>query len=412
MDNSIELVESQTHAVELTAPQVQKLRELGRELASSRNWWGSFEGDLADRQVIDVVPTSSGAHKVLVRNAIGVLGIGNLKIFVRPKIPAKHFSFIAAHAIFRDNRLADEALEIADGADFHELLSHWLVNEAKQILRQGLSLDYQDRCDSLRFVRGRVNSTRTWLNLSQGRISIESEFSDRSVDAPENRLIKAALESIKLDALNEPELAASAHQARRGFFNVKGATRSDLAVRSRDIPVRYRRAVELARAILSHVGRDLNPGRAAAYSFLVRTPPLIEDGIREILRDGLYPSRVTAGGRVLSPSQVRSVPDLLAGEKPLTADVKYKHFGESWNRQDLAQGVFFASSYSSPAGAVIGFNSQSTSLPTVPVGPIEITPITWNASDSSAPRESASQLVADVAGWISRHERSGKLLVG
>ncbi len=412
MGNSIDIVESQAHLVELTPPQVNKLRILGRELASSRSWWGSSEGDSPDRQVIDVAPASSGFHKLVVRNAIGVLSVENLRIFVRPKIPAQHFSFIAAHAIFRDNRMAQEALSIAEGKEFHELLSHWLVNEAIALLRQGLSLDYKNRFDSLRFVRGRVISSQTWLNLSRGRVSIESEFSDSSVDAPENRLIKSALDSIKLDSLREPELAVRAHQAKKGFSEVESASRSDLNIRTRDLPRRYQRAVELARAILSHVGRDLNPGQAAAYSFLVRTPPLIEDGIREILRHGLHPSRVAAGGRVLSPSQVRSVPDLLAGDKPLTADVKYKHFGDSWNRQDLAQGVFFASSYSSPAGAVIGFSSRPSPLPTVPVGPIAITPITWNISLTSSPEESASQLVVEVADWISQNGRRGKLMVG
>jgi hypothetical protein len=79
-----------------------------------------------------------------------------------------------------------------------------------------------------------------------------------------------------------------------------------------------------------------------------------------------------------------------------------------WNRSDLAQGVFFAESYRTTNGAVIGFSKGPHNLPAVPVGRIKVSPFFWDVADGTSPEESAKRLVDAISTWIS--ERKTALL--
>ncbi len=401
MTDYLEVTESAEALVHLTNDQAHQLKNLSKLLASRRSWWGA-ESVESNKQadVIRIVQSANDEYRITVRNVVGAISLGDLTLLVAPKIPMDHFVYIASHSLNLDSREVNQATTLSSGLFFHELVARWLVTRAAQILRSGLSTDYEGMKDSLRYVRGRVDATRTSSNFLRGRPVIESEFEERTNNSPENRILKSALNLVNISGLDKGELRYSASRLRRALSDVGDAEHNDLELPSRTFPPRYRQAVDLAISVIRNSGRNLSAGNRTAGSFLIRTPNLIEDGIREIIKEAVAPVPVSRGGKVLLPTSLTSNPDILLSRPPKTADVKYKFFGSMWNRADLAQGVFFAESYGSTKGAVIGFSNGPHRLPEVPVGRITISPLFWDVAEGANPQESANRLIRSIENWL------------
>lgn len=101
-------------------------------------------------------------------------------------------------------------------------------------------------------------------------------------------------------------------------------------------------------------------GTAPAWTFLIRTPELIEDAVRGILRRGLHDIvEVKKSGLQLMPSKLTLNPDLLFGDAAI-GDVKYTLLGPDWNRSYLYQAVTFATGFRLPRAGVFGFTSTGS----------------------------------------------------
>ncbi len=401
MTDYLEVTESTEALVHLTKDQVHQLKNLSRLLASRRSWWGAESVESTKQaEVIRIAQSASHEYRITVRNVVGAISLGDLTLLVGPKIPIDHFVYIASHSLNLDSREVNQATTLSSGHFFHELVAQWLVMRAAHILRGGLSTDYEGMKDSLRYVRGRVDATRTSINFLRGRPVIESEFEERTINSPENRILKSALDLVNVSRLDAEELRSSASRLRKALSDVGDAEHSDLSLPSRAFPPRYRQAVDLAISVINNSGRNLSAGDRTAGSFLIRTPNLIEDGIRKIIKAAVAPISVSRGGKVLLPTSLTSNPDILLSRPPKTVDVKYKFFGSMWNRADLSQGVFFAESYGSTKGAVIGFSNGPHRLPEVPVGRITISPLFWDVAEGTIPQESANRLVCSIENWL------------
>jgi hypothetical protein len=407
MLDEVHIVESREARLELHESEVLRLTDLSRELASSRSWWGADDDqDEPERNIIAISPRGPGIYAVTVRNAVGAISLGNKLLVVEPKIPLKHFIYIARYALSQDNRTLDDPLKLAAGQSFQDLLAGWLIENFQALSAAGLSMDYEEEIDDLSYVRGKIDVTKTSLRILTGSLSIRCEFEERTLNSPENRIIKSALEVINSSSLATNGLKSALNRSRRTLKDVELASLADLRLPERIFPSRYRNTVDLALSVLRYSGLSLFHGQRAAKSFLVRTPGLVEKGIRRIVEIGLKPVEVKEGGRTLLPTSLRVKPDLVLARPPFTADVKYKIFGSMWNRSDLAQGVFFAEAYGSPIAAVIGFSPGELRLPVVPVGKIKVTPVSWNVSPEQEPRDSAEAVLEALRSWLPENERA------
>lgn len=405
------LTESVESLIALDSHQARALEGLAKELASSKDWWGATDQDeVADRRVISVRPHGDGQYLCTIRNAVGVVALEGVRIFSEPKIPMDHFVYIAKHSLFGDGRTVNSETSVGDGQSFLDLISIWLVASAANVVRGGLSRDYELQDDPIPYVRGRLDAVRTSLNFLRGNLDVRAEYEERTPNAPENRILATALRLVKPDLLGDPELSRTLSQLGKAFEDVDFARASDFQIPNRNFPARYRRPIDLAKSVIRHAGISLSAGNRSAQSFLVRTPNLIEDGIRQILNKWLAPIPVRAGAKILQPTTLRVSPDLLVARPPFTADVKYKRFASTWDRRDLAQSVFFAESFQSPIAAVIGFSKGNTLLPVVPVGRISVTPIAWDISEGASPEDSASQIVEQMYGWVPDTEKIAPLV--
>jgi hypothetical protein len=134
----------------------------------------------------------------------------------------------------------------------------------------------------------------------------------------------------------------------------------------------------------------------------VRTPELVETGVREILKRGLAGTfAVAKKARTLKGSSLTINPDLVFGDNEAIGDVKYKLMGSDWQRPDLYQVVSFAAGFRTTKACLITFCSEpDAALPTIHVGDITADCFSWLASPSISPPSAAAELVLQVGNWL------------
>ena len=157
----------------------------------------------------------------------------------------------------------------------------------------------------------------------------------------------------------------------------------------------------LAKHLLQGQGRTLAAGGEAAWTFLIRTPEMIEAGIRQILLDGLGGGYVRKVGRQSTGSSLTFNPDLVFGEDRAVGDVKYKVSSGEWTRSDLYQAIAFAEAFQTKDATIVRFRQPNTdAVVDVTVGTKTIHEITWLADTDRGPEAVAADLVAQARAWL------------
>jgi hypothetical protein len=405
LTNSARIIESQETFLNLTSAQATQLSQLGRDLASNSSWWGEdTDADPILRNVVSVVPDGTDRYRVRVQDCVGVIALSGFRIYVEPKIPIAHFNYIASFAISGAPRGVEDRTTLEAGDGFLGLVANWFIEELFALVRKGLQRGYVERQGSLPYVTGSVDILRSLGNLAKGRLELEARFEDFSFNTWQNRLLATALKSPLLDDHGQLASRNKLALVKRYFRDLEPLHNLSEVLDLEDSPLHYRAPLSLALSLLIGNGRALSDGNHAARSFLIRTPLLVESGIRRILQLDMAPTRIAKGGRQLVPTALRVSPDIEATEVPYTADVKYKVTASNWRRPDLAQAVFFATAYASPIAAVISFDRDGLKLPDVPVGNVRVASLVWDISPGSQPLNSAKTLVSHFSSWLTSNK--------
>lgn len=359
-----------------------------------------MDAETTSRSVVSVIPDGHERYRIRVHDCVGVIALPEIRIYVEPKIPLDHFNYIARFSIAASSRGAEDRVSLESGDGFLDLVASWFIEELAILARKGPVRGYRERTGSLSYLKGALDVPRSMSNLLKGRLELESRFDDFSFDTWENRLLATALKSPVIDEASSQGARNNVALVKRYFRDVP--TLSDLSEVGdfSNAPKHYRSSLSLAMSLVLGSGRSLSEGNQVAKSFLMRTPMLIENGIREIISNGVKPLRISRGGRQLLPTTLRVNPDIEATTIPYTADVKYKLQSQSWVRPDLSQAVFFATAYGSPLAAVISFDQTGVKLDEVPVGPVRVTSLVWDISRSSRPEDSAAKLIDHFSTWV------------
>jgi 5-methylcytosine-specific restriction enzyme subunit McrC len=396
------VIESQPTVINLTEAEASLLGALGRELAGNRSWWGST-GNEAGGSVIGLERLAGERCRATFRDVVGVVRIGARQIQVLPKIPLTHFFYLASRSELAP-RVATHSTMLDDGIGFVELLCRWCVDAAEQLLRHGLRKDYCSTTNDLAEVRGRVLTFETAIESLRGRAVAICEFDELSDDAPLNRIVRSACERIsRLDTVSDK----TRHRARLAAYRMDGVGHvqfADLRVKVDRLSNRYLKVIPLAVLILAGCGISSSLGAHAGSAFLVRTPELIEDGLRAVLSEALPELGVTKRRLMLGDTGLSMNPDLVIGTNLAVGDVKYRFLGSDWSRADLNQVVAFATAFQCRQCGLFGFvRDQAAPIPRpAPVGTVKAMAFGWLASASVTPQESASQLSTTVKRWLAR----------
>lgn len=79
--------------------------------------------------------------RVRVRDAVGLVAVGDLQLVVQPKIPRSHLLYLLAEAEAIP-RLDEQRGALAAGLSLWELIALWFLDAAEHVLRLDLIRDY------------------------------------------------------------------------------------------------------------------------------------------------------------------------------------------------------------------------------------------------------------------------------
>jgi hypothetical protein len=412
----------------LSEAEALALEELGRELRGASRSWGDESSPL---ERSEDAPVSGGVirlsrrpgetdWRLLVNNAIGVIGVDDLQIMVLPKIPTDHFGYLAAHAIDPAwLRLGNGQFQVEDDSGF--LPSVWIafLDALSVSLKADLHHDYIEIHDDPPFVRGGLDVRRTSINLACGKVAFPSNFEELSVDNPINRILRAASAFVEREACRILEgLVADekfrqrviyrliADRARHAAYQLMQAGElldDDLSAEVPRLAVHQQRALELARHILSGIGRTMMVGDKKVSCYLFATPPMIESGIRNLLNTHLN-TDMSVTKQTRTAAKLRFNPDLVVESFGLatygvfaTGDVKYRIRKEDWPRDVVEQAVVFADVFNASQGFFIDFSLTEDQ----PVTQSELIDsklyhrISWPAREGVTPDDSAQYVLSE-----------------
>jgi 5-methylcytosine-specific restriction endonuclease McrBC regulatory subunit McrC len=337
-----------------------------------------------------------------VANAVGLLSIGDLQIEVRPKIPMSHLLYLFGES-GQFPRMDEQMARAMTGASLWELVAKWYLVEMEGVLRKDLMRDYQEAGGWLKVIRGRVDPVRTVLALNSGRVEALCEFEEFGANTALNRILLAGARHVGASSTLPRSDRRRALSIAARMDDVTAIRPGDERVRTDRRTAYYENALGLARHIIAGQGRTIGAGAHYARTFLIRTPEMVEEGIRRILKRRLADRwRIEKKGRQLIGSSLTFNPDLVVDDGFAIADVKYKWTDKDWVRSDLYQTVAFAVEYRTRVAALVGFRrSESGTRDAIHVGEIRIDSIDWDASENLSPKEAAERLSNEVDAWLS-----------
>jgi len=401
MATDYELVESKPTSLSITKEEAALLSAIGRELASTQAWWGDTQPN-ENRSVIEVRPNHNGDYEVTFREVIGIVQLGRLRIRAIPKIPWDHFIYIASRSELSP-RLSSEAAAVEPGFEFLDILCRWFIDAADRLVRLGLRQDYTEDIQELEEIRGRLQALETATEILKGRPVVSCTFDELSVDTPLNRIVRATCQRVaRLEGISDD----SRRRARRIAYRMDGIgplRSTDRRLKPDRLTKSYIHSLSLARLIFDGCGISLSDGQTQGTSFLLRTPEIIEDGLRSIIAEGLPNIQVSKRRQMLGDSGISMNPDIVFGNRLAIADVKYKYFGRDWNRNDFNQVVAFATAFDSQRCALFGFVSDPVCPRPgiVQVGRVEATRIAWPVGLGSSPEVASRAMLEGLSYWLS-----------
>jgi 5-methylcytosine-specific restriction endonuclease McrBC regulatory subunit McrC len=173
---------------------------------------------------------------------------------------------------------------------------------------------------------------------------------------------------------------------------------SDLRAATDRRTAHYRDALSLAPHILRGERRTLAHGTQDAWTFLIRTPEMVESGLRQALSERLTGRQVKVGTISLHGTTMTANPDLVFDDGLAVAEVKYKLSGKDWRPPDLYQAVAFAAAARTEHAAIVGFSTEDA--PSQPRVCISVRSIDWNTNSSLDPESAADRLAQRIDTWL------------
>jgi 5-methylcytosine-specific restriction enzyme subunit McrC len=396
-------VESVARDIELTVEEAQSLVALGRSLAAStRLPVGEERENGSEPSLIRCTMTPKGRWRVLISDAVGLVAVGDLRILVEPKIPRSHLFYLFGRSGVLP-RVAPTVTSAAEGDHLWELLCRWLLDAVERVLRRDLIRGYFAFRGTLPAARGQIDAIATAHQYYGGNLGLTCVYEEFGADTELNRVLKAAAQAVTVSIDASPLTRRRAARITARMEDVGPLRTNDLRTRPDRRTAHYEDALLLARAILMNVRRTLEHGSQTAWTFLIRTPELVESGVRRELQD-LLPDgwRVRKEIFPLRGANMSVAPDLVLGCVIAIGDVKYKRVLARWRRADLYEVTAFATAAGVPRAAVIEFRGEGDPdlPPTVAIGNTQLQCFAWEAREDIAPDQAAALLATTIENWL------------
>ncbi len=319
------------------------------------------EGDrLAASGVVDAHRAGGGLWEITAGTKVGVATVGGLTVWVMPKVDISRIFFMLGYA--RDPGWQTENVRLAPVADLVPALARAFAYQAERAVETGLIQGYVETDDSLTVLRGRLREQDQLRKRFGLAVPLLVRYDDYTVDIPENRLLRAAVELL----LRLPGVGVATRQRLRGLRLVLadvGMHRRGpaLAWRPTRLNARYHVALWLAELIVAGDAVDHVAGDVRVNGFLVNMAKVFEDFLVAVLSRSL-----SAIGGACRPqdrhafdtmARITMKPDLvwyLDGRPAAVIDAKYKAEKPSgFPYADLYQMLAYSTAIGLPEGHLV-----------------------------------------------------------
>jgi 5-methylcytosine-specific restriction enzyme subunit McrC len=312
------------------------------------------------------------------RGWIGHVSAGeNLLVRILPKVPVSNlFRMLEVAYGLQSFRFLDGDTEIESIEDLYERIVSILSRRVLDRSRKGLYRSYISESDELPYVRGRIDSVATSLNIMTGVPRVACQYEEQTADLEDNRLLLWTLHQVRRQSLGRESVRRELDLARRalaGTISLKRCRASDCVRRLYNrLNSDYAPMHGLCRFILEQSGPGIEHGDRSFVPFELNMPYLFESFVAEWLRLNSPPGltvRCKHNAYVQANFEMRITVDILllneATQSPVAVlDTKYK-IADHPNESDIHQIGFYAHEigvkhallvYPSPAGAPLRIN--------------------------------------------------------
>lgn len=340
---------------------------------------------LALSDVVSAAPSMSpGMWTLAPASKVGVIRIGDLEVWIRPKIDIRRIVFMLGYAL-NPRGWRDVDVPLTEAPDLITAVAYAFARQAERATEQGLLQGYRTVEEALRVVRGRIREVDQMRRHFGLLVPIEVRFDEFTVDVAENQLLKAATERL----LKLPHLSVAVRRTLRRLLLVLLADVSSLPGgqalpqwQPTRLNSRYHVALRLAELVLAAQSFEQHRGNLRVGGFLFDMAKIFEDFVGVAMREAMVPR----GGRVSLQyptyldvdDSVPMKPDLvwLQGSRVLAvADAKYKAEKPSgFPQADLYQMLAYCTALGLRSGHLI--YARGNELPAqhqVINSPVEIT---------------------------------------
>ncbi|MDQ2707097.1 MAG: McrC family protein [Actinomycetota bacterium] len=320
---------------------------------------------LAGSGVLDATPSPEdpGLWDLRARGRVGVARVGDVEVWIPPKLPIDRLLFLAGYARKPDG-WREEIVGLEPHRELVPAVAQALWRLVERALRPGLLQGYHTVEESAMVLRGRLREADQ-LRRHHGRpLPMEIRHDDFSVDIAENQILLAAITRLltvpRIDA--ESRLRLSALRARLAAVTT--------LVRGTELPrwhptrlnLRYQAALRLAEIVWRACSPEHTAGAVATSGFLFNLPLLFEDFVATALAEALAaraPGLASPQHRchLDEAGAVRMKPDLVweQGGRPVAVvDAKYKRETPAgYPDADLYQMLAYCTALALPRGHLV-----------------------------------------------------------
>jgi 5-methylcytosine-specific restriction enzyme subunit McrC len=290
---------------------------------------------LASSGVVNATPSPfrPGTWRASAAGKVGAARIGDIDIYIKPKISIARLLFLAGYAQHAAAWQL-ETVPVGEVADLIPAIAHALWRQTERAIHQGLLPGYILVEESSQVLRGRLRETEQLHRHHGLPLPLEIRHDEFTIDIAENRILRTACERMLTVPRVDAESQRILRHMLRNFADVTPLSRSDpipMWQPSR-LNARYHTALRLAELVLRATSIEHEFGGVAVNGFLLDMPGLFEDFITVALREVLV---AEYGGTVASQDrnhfdearQVVLFPDIvwkIRGVPVAVVDAKYK----------------------------------------------------------------------------------------
>ena len=314
---------------------------------------------------INIAPTgdADGEYRLTPGSIVGAVELGDLSVFIEPKIGIPQLLSMACYAISKF-KPQDELFDYPREYALPDVLALALASAARRAFSRGLLHGYRVEEESLYTVRGRIMVAEQLRRRFGIPLPVEVRYDEFTNDVLANRLVRAAVYLLG-------RMRLRLQPARRELGRIAGMLEnvSSVEFRPKGVPEmrfdrlneHYRTVVELSRLILRHGAFESSRGEVRASGFLMDMNVVFQEFVTAALREALGVSPDAFKERAI-PSldegdHVHLRPDLVwqdGDQYVFVGDAKYKNItGGRIPNADLYQLLAYTTALDLPSGLLI-----------------------------------------------------------